>query len=73
MTASKIVTEIKRDHWFEMCEKNDAKWHMGEIQIKYKIIAIIKSTISEDVALVVQPHENYHKFNINHSPSIFSL
>ena len=46
---------------------------MGEIQIKYKIIAIIKYTISEDVALVVQPHENYHKININHSPSRFSL
>ena len=43
---------------FENCERNDEKWHIRNIQVKYKIIIIVQYTISEDVAFVVKYHEN---------------
>ena len=35
LTASKVVTEITRDQRFKICKKNDNKWHMRSIHIKY--------------------------------------
>ena len=69
----KFVTEIKRDHWFEICEKNNDELHLRNINMKYKIIIIVKYTIPEDVYFVVQSHKSYDKINIGHSPSQFSL
>ena len=71
MTASKIVTEMTRDDWFENFKKNEDKWNIRKIQIKYKIIIIVKYTIAEDVAFVVQSNKNCNKINIDHSPSQF--
>ena len=73
LTASKIVREMTRDDWFKNCEKNDEKWHIRYIQIKYKIIIIVQYKKSEDVVSVVQYNKNYFKNNIDHSPSRFSL
>ena len=73
MTDPKIVTEIKKYHWFKFCDENDDKWHIRNMQIKYYIIIIVKYTIAEDVVFVVQSHESYNKININHSPSWFPL
>ena len=69
----KIVTEITRYHWFEICDKNYYKWHIRNIHTKYIIIIIVHYTIAEDLDFVVQYHESYNKININHSPSQFSL
>ena len=53
-TASKIVIEMTTDHWFEMFEKNDDKWHIRNIQIKYTIIIIVQYTIAEYLPFFVQ-------------------
>ena len=53
MTASKIVTEMTRDNWFEKCEK---WWLMTykEKKIKYNTVIIVQYKIEEDVTFVVQ-------------------
>ena len=61
MTDSKIVVEMTRDDWSESCEKNGDKWHIRNIQIKYKIIIIVQYTLTEDVAFDVQSQTNYVK------------
>ena len=73
LTASKIVTEITRDGWFGICDKNDNKLHLRNMHIKYKIIFIVQHTIAEYVPFVVQYHKVYNKININHSPYWFWL
>ena len=40
----KIITDMTTDHWFEISEKNDDKWYIINIQIKYTIIIIVHST-----------------------------
>ena len=69
----KIVTETTRDHWFEIGDNNDDKWHIRKKQIKYKIVIIVEYTIAENVPFVVQSHKNYNKINTNHSTSWFWL
>ena len=64
---------MKTDHWFEICEKNDYKWHIINIQIKYKIIIIVQYKMAENVPIIVQSHKNYNKINIDHSPYQFWL
>ena len=54
MTASKVVREMTRDDWFGNCEKNDDKWHIRNIQMKYKIIVIVQYKIAEDVYFVIK-------------------
>ena len=73
MTASKVVREMTRDDWFGNCEKNDDKWHIKNIHIKYNIIIILQYKIVEDVAFVIQSNRNNNKMNIYHSPSRISL
>ena len=51
--------------------ENDDKWHIKNIQIKYKIIIIVQYTISFYLAFLVQYHKNDNKNNINYSPSQF--
>ena len=64
---------MTRDHWLEICDDNDDKWHIGKINIKNKIVIIVEYTIAENVPFVVQSHKNYNKINIDHSPSLFLL
>ena len=49
------------EKWREMTDskivKNDYKWHMGNIQIKYKIISIVQYKIVEDLAFFVKPQK----------------
>ena len=62
---------MKIDHWFKICEKNDDKWHISNIQIKYTIIFIVQYKTAENLPFVVQSHENYDRINFNHSPYEF--
>ena len=57
----KIMTEMKIDHWFKICEKNDDRGHTRNIQIKYMIIIIVQYTIAENVPFIFQSHEYCNK------------
>ena len=54
LTASKVVTEMKRYDRFKICRKNGNKWYIRNIQIKDKIKSIFQYRKPKDVAFVVQ-------------------
>ena len=60
---------MTRDDWFDILWEK--LWEITHRQhsYKYKIIIIFQYKIAEDVALLVKPHENFNKNNIDHSPS----
>ena len=55
----KLLHILKIDHWFEISAKNDDKWLIRSIQIKYKIIIIVQLIIPENVGFVVQYQKHY--------------
>ena len=69
----KIVTEMTTDHWFKICETNNYKGNIRNIQINYTMIIIVQYTIAENVPFIVQFHENCNKINIDHSPTRYWL
>ena len=72
-TASENCDRNKKSSSIIYLWKNDNKWQIRNIHIKYKIIIIIQYTISWDVDFVLQSHENDNKINIDNSPSKFWL
>ena len=56
MIASKNVIEITADHWFEICDTNNYKGHIRNIQIKCTIIIIVQYKTAENVPYIVQFH-----------------
>ena len=67
LTSLKIMTEMKTNHLYEICERDDDRLHLRTI--KYKIIIIVQYTTAENVPFIFHYHKNYNKSNINHSPS----
>ena len=65
-----FVAEITIYHWLEICEKDDNKWHIRNIKIKYNIIIKVQIKI-RNVTFVVQYHEYDNKINIYYSSSHF--
>ena len=50
----KKMTEITKYHWFEMCENNNDKVHIINIQIKIITIIIVQNKIEKYVPFIVQ-------------------
>ena len=46
--------------WFENWDRNNEKWYIRKIWVKYKIIITVQNKIAEDVMFIVQYNESYN-------------